>query len=54
MIDAIQKQYLKDLAKRVKELSETPHNQAVIKKYKDINSLSITVVSAWNYDNATT
>jgi len=39
MIDAAQKQYLKDLAKRVKELSETPHNQYIIKKYKDINSL---------------
>ena len=39
MIDATQKQYLKDLAKRVKEISETPHNQAVIRKYKDINSL---------------
>ena len=39
MIDAAQKRYLKDLAKRVKELSETPNNNAIIKKYKDVNSL---------------
>ena len=39
MIDAAQKLYLKDLAKRVKELSKTQHNQNLIRKYKDINSL---------------